>query len=355
VVHQEWWPTLKAMFFKAFAAGIVGGPNGWRSVTGGAWSDPSSAQLGWAWLVIASVVLASVALHRRAGRAWLMLLGYYLALAAVISVTRSSVLGGEIGLAYRLQTDGVCAAVLAMSLAYLPLRGAAASNLLVARRHVHPHGPAVTITGLAVLLIVCVNGLGNWIWFARDFQDGNRSRPYVTSLHLAEQSLGPLELADADLPPSVRRSFSSKSRLSDLAPVLVPRSTFPTTSSRLMLVTRRGDVGQAVIDAVATSPTGPVEGCGWRVRGRGVRIPLTTSPGGDGLWMRMGYLSSHDMPVQMLIAGQSMTGRLDKGLGSLYVKAERWGDEVYFPGLPTDRTLCVDVVRIGPLDSEASP
>ena len=354
VVHQDWWPTLRAMFFEAFASGIVGGPNGWSPVPGGAWADPGPGQLVWSWLLIATVVTVSILLHRGAGRAWLMLLGYYVVLAAVVSVTRSSVLGGEIALAYRLQTDGACAAVLALSLAYLPLRGARPANVLTRREGVPGGSRRLSVAGLVLLAIVCVNGVGNWIWFAGNFHDDNRGKAFVTNLRLAEDRLGSLELADAGLPDSVRRSFSSKNHLSDLAPVLVPKASFPRTSNRLAMVNARGEVYQALLRPVARETARPAGGCGWRMEnGDSVTVRLTDPVSGPQ-WIRLGYLSSGSGSATVHFHDASETLELEKGLHSGFVRVDGDFDEVLLDvtgeGMAGEGVaICLDTVQVGTL------
>jgi len=347
VVNQEWWPTFRTMFFDAFAAGIVGGPNGWRPTPGGAWADASAAQLVWAWLVLTAVVLASVVLHRRAGRAWVMLLGYYMTLAAVISLTMSSVLGSEIALAYRLQTDGVCAAALALALAFLPLRGARASNVLLARRDGRAYARPLRVAALALVVIVCINGLGNWIWFARNFHDGNDGQAFVTNLRLAEKRLGRLELADAGLPASVRRSFSSKDNLSDLAPVLLPRAEFPTSSNRLALVTARGVVYQALMAPVARETARPKGGCGWRVEsGESLTVRLTAPVSGPH-WIRLGYLGNGPGSARVQFGAQSEMIELENGLHSGFVRVDGDFDEVSLEVAGQGVAICLDTLQAG--------
>lgn len=359
VVHRDWWSTLRSMFFEAFPAGIVGGPNGWTSAPGGAWADPGAAQLVWAWFVIAIVVLASVVLHARAGRAWVVLVLYYLLLAAVLSVTRSSVFGGEIALAYRLQTDGISAAVLALALAYLPLRGAHGANVLVRRDLTRREGSDAHVTkasvaGLALLAVVSANGLGNWIWFARDFHENNDSKGFVTNLKTAEDRLGSLELAETGLPDSVRRSFSSQNQLSDLAPVLLPRATFPTTSNNLAIVDMRGNVHQALLQSASRGMKRPSGGCGWRLEsGDSLTVPLTEPVSGPR-WLRLGYLGSSTGSATVRYGEDSETLDLQKDLNSGFVRVDGRFDEVQIEiaagGTGDGVAICLDAVQVGSLE-----
>lgn len=348
VVNQEWAPTFGRMFGEAFASGVVGGPNGWRRTPGGAWADPGLAQLVWAWLVIGLVVLLSLALHRRAGRAWLMLLGYYMLLAALITVTRSNVLGSEIALAYRLQTDGLCAAVLALALAYLPVRDALPTNALEPRSVPSAVRRGVFVPGLLLLAAVCANGLGNWAWFARDFHDSNRSRSYVSNLHTDGQRLGSLELADPGLPPTVQRAFSSKNHLSDLAPVLLPTATFPTTSNDLAVVTRTGQVHQALVRPRVEEANRPTGGCGWRVEaGDRVSVRLTARVSGRQ-WLRLGYLGTGPGSAVVRVGSDTSVIHLRRGLSSAFVRVGGSFARVEVGDLHGDGVaICLDAVQVG--------
>lgn len=359
VVHRDWWSTLGSMFFEAFAAGIVGGPNGWTSVPGGAWADPGAAQLVWAWFVIATVVLTSIVLHARAGRAWVVLVLYYLLLAAVLSVTRSSVFGGEIALAYRLQTDGISAAVLALALAYLPLRGAHDANVLVRRGVTRRKDSEALLTkasvaALALLAVVCANGLGNWLWFARDFHEHNDSKRFVTNLKTAEDRLGSLELAETGLPDAVQRSFSSENHLSDLAPVLLPRATFPSTSNNLAIVDLRGKVHQALLQSASRGRERPPGDCGWLLEsGDSLTVPLADPVSGPH-WLRLGYLASNTASATVRYGEDSEVLGLQKDLNSGFVRVDGSFDEVQIEiaeeGAEEGATICLDEVQVGSLE-----
>lgn len=348
VVNQAWLPTFNAMFLDAFASGIVGGPNGWRPTAGGAWADPPLAQLVWAWVVLLAVVGLSLVLHRRSGRAWVMLVAYYGLLTALITVTRSSVLGSEIGLAYRLQTDGLCAAVLALGLAYLPLQGATVSNSLAERATLPRATPTLTLAGVVVLGIVCLNGIGNWIWFANDFQSSNESRPYVTSLHEDDLRLGRIDVADGGLPDSVRRSFSNKKHLSDLAPVLLPQARFPTTTNDLSVASREGEIHQALLRAVANEENRPAGGCGWRLES-GDSVTVTLTPAASGpQWLRLGYLGNDAGTATVWVDGAPTEIQLKKGLQSAFVRVDATFDRVRVDNLEAPGlAICLDAVQVG--------
>lgn len=348
VVNQAWLPTFNAMFFDAFASGIVGGPNGWRPTPGGAWADPPVAQLVWAWAVLLAVIGLSLVLHRRSGRAWVLLVAYYMLLTVLITVTRSSVLGSDIGLAYRLQTDGLCAAVLALALAYLPLQGAAASNTLVERSALPEVTPALTLAGVIVLGIVCLNGIGNWIWFADDFQGSNKSRPYVTSLHEDGLRLGRIDVADSGLPDSVRRSFSGQNHLSDLASVLLPQARFPVTTNDLAVTTREGEIHQALLRPVAHEKRRPAGGCGWRLEaGDSLTIALTQAVSGPQ-WLRLGYLGNDVGTATIRVDDAATEIRLKKGLQSAFVRVDATFDRVRLDNLEArGLAICLDAVQVG--------
>lgn len=345
----DWWDTFSALALRAFPAGIVGGPNGWSQRPGGAWADPSALQLVLSWTLILAVVATSIVLRRRAGRAWLLLVIYYLALATTISVTRSGVFGFDIALAYRLQTEGAAVAILALALAFLPLLGAKESSQSRAELPASTGGRLQAVASVA-LAVVCINGVGNWAWFARDWHAANDSKPYVSALHDDVVRIGKVDLDDQVVPASVlSRLAAPNNTLSEVAPaILGPDASFPHTTARLVRVSPEGQMYQAVLAPAARSQGRPKGVCGWRLEpGSWTRISMRAATDPAVWWVRLGYLGAGSGEAKVRIGGDVVTVQLKDGLQSVFIRTQEAVSAVYIGELTSDVAICLDTIEVG--------
>lgn len=334
------------MIRTAFLTGAFGGPWGWAPHDGGAWADPPE----WAEAlspVLATLVILYGALTRKASlRAWVLLAGYLVMSVALIALTRTGVFGNDIGLAYRLQTDVVCVLALSVGLAFMEVPGARESSTSRERPLLTVALPPVAVV-LAVAAVT-VSGAINWATYARDWLASNRSEPYLAALGRELDRLEPVDLVDGILPPRVMpRIFAPDNRVSSLAPLLSDSVDFPRSSDRLGIVSYDGTVHQVLIKAGQSSRPGPLDGCGWLVKGEGRSIPLRGRAMELDWWMRIGYLADRAFPVTVSAGGRDVSGQIRPGLNNLYVRIEGTFDEVTLHGLPEGDSVCVDTIELG--------
>ena len=117
------------MLGTAFGSSAVGGPWRWdtRNPPTG-YADPPAWAVHLAWVVLVGLVVLGALLRRRTGRAWLLLALSLAGAYLLLLTTRAPVAGAGIGLEMRYLTETVCALVLALGLAWLPVRGAVESS-----------------------------------------------------------------------------------------------------------------------------------------------------------------------------------------------------------------------------------
>ncbi len=351
------WAELTTNMVNTFVVGITGGPWRWLDRSGGAWADPPTWFLVLAWLVVLSTVVSSLVLRRRAGRAWLLLLGYYVMLVGVIGFARASVFGTDVGNAYRFQTEGLVVAVLALSLAWMPLRGAVESSewrhvvSLRGRQVRVPGGPStrrrVLVAALTALVVAAAGT--SWLRYVASWERINDGQAFVERLGAESERLPGTEVADRAMPESVLDDLTRPdNKLSDIAGLLAPGFRFPDTSGRLKMVTDRATVNQVLIQAEARTGPGPVPGCGWAVEsGARVRVPLRAEVPFDALWMRVGYFLQDPGTVRLEVAGRSFAVPVASGPNSLYVRVSESVDGVEFSGLTSRGAMCVNVIEVG--------
>ncbi|MFC6285666.1 hypothetical protein ACFP3Q_00395 [Nocardioides sp. GCM10027113] len=330
-----------------------GGPWLWEWQPGGAWAAPPTWLQAAALLATAAVVVLSVARRRSAAVAWLLLAGYVTLDIVLVATSRAPVFGAEIGLAYRLQTDVVCALVLTLGLLLLPVRGAAdPGGSRGARRSARTGGPGPRLL-VGVTAVVALSGLFSWTTYANLWHDRNASEAYVRTLDAELDRTGRVFLADQEVPDDVMPAelfAPDDNRLSVFTRLLRQPAEYPTTSSRLAIADEAGTLHQALLEPVLESPPGPSPGCGWLGRSPAVRIPLSSRTIAVPWWVRIGYLSSGADRVTITLGDQQREEvELAGGLGSLFVRTEAAFDEVALLDLDPGTSVCVDVVEVGDL------
>ncbi len=350
------WTRITTTMLETFVAGIAGGPWRWQDRPGGAWADPPTWFVLTASAVLLATVVGSLLLRRRAGRAWLLLGLYYVMLIGTIGVTRAAVFGAEIGSAYRLQTDGVCAAVLALTLAWVPLNGAV--EQVEHRRRKGRSAPRARLPGLAqraptalvvvMTVLVALAGTVSWLRYVESWSRVNDGRTFVQQVGKESDRLPGIEVADRPVPSAVLDDFTRPdNQLSDIAELIAPGLTFPDQSPRLTAVTDEGTVNQALIEPQARTKPGPVPNCGWSVhRGEQVRVPLEAEALGSA-WVRIGYFVQDPGTVTLELGGRTLTTAIGSGPNSLYVRVTEDVDGVRFRGVTSGGALCVNVVEVG--------
>jgi hypothetical protein len=331
--------------------GALGGPWTWDWRPGGSWaSTPTFVVLMSVAMAVIVVVATSLA-RRRAWWGWALLAGYLALAVALVASSRAPVYGAEIGLAYRLQTDTVCALVLSLGLATLPLLDAPhplGPRRQVSGRHLLPGLWSARVPAVAVAL-VCLSGLVSWTTYANDWHQHNASKSYLTTLDDDLARSGVINLVDRQVPNEVLPAafFAPDNRVSTLADLLERPVDFPVAASTLATVSDSGSVHEALVSPRTSAPPGPNPNCGWLGSAPRLKIPLEGTTFDLDWWVRVGYLSTQADSVTVTLGDDQIPARLVKGLANLYVHTQGVLDSIVISDLSPDTKICVDVVEVG--------
>ena len=337
----------RTMLGTSFPATVLGGP--WR------WTDPSPPTAyvdtpAWAvnvsWIIIIAVVAYSVLRFRRAGRAWLLLTGYLVALLCLLVTSRGDTFGSLIGLELRYLTDAACVTALCLGLAFLPIIGSVESSEPREPALLTRAVPRATVPVLTALVVI--GGLISSTQYARYWHRDNASQSYrTTSRRTCAPTAGSTSRTSrrptrccrtSRLRSTPRGGWPSCSRTR--CPSRRPRRTSSWSATTAACAGLRIELG-------VTSVPGPTPNCGWRVTEDGLTVPLAGRAFEWTWWMRVGYLASADSPVTVTAGRTTVETSVRAGLNSLYVKAEGSFTSVSFDGLDPGTTLCVDTVEVG--------
>lgn len=338
----------QTMLGTAFPSGLVGGPWRWdTSNPPAAVADPPAVMVNLAWVAIA-LVIAVVALRRRRSlRAWVLLAGYLGVAYVLLLVSRAPVSGGYGGLEYRYLTDVAAVAVLCLALATMPLVGAVESSEARERPLLLLAPPAWLVAGLTA--VVCLSSFGSSTYYAHVWHDDHPGSGFVARAVDGLDGQGELDLADQVVPPEVVTPLSAPlNTTARLLPLVASNVHFPDSTSSLVVLDEDGTPFRAEVEGDVDSPTGPVPGCGWQLRGgRSLEVPLDADVFDFGWWIQVDYLASAD-DVMMVTAGDSDEEvQVSRGLNSLFVHVGGGFDSVVFSGAQPGTTVCIDEIVVG--------
>ena len=342
--------VLDAMLGQSLTTGALGGPWRWWETTPPiVLASPPEVTIRLAWVVVVLVVGYSVLRRHNAGRAWLLVSLYASAAFGLLATSRGQLFGVFAGLEYRYLTDVVVVLVLGVGLAFLELPGAPGSSRERAAPLLSVKAPRSVVIGLTA--VVAVGGLVSTVRYVGYWHEDNASAEYTDNL---VESLSPIELpavADGLLPEEVMPAYTSpNNELSTFVRLTGQDVAFPSATRQIHFVDETGTLSLGEVDPRVDSGPGPEPDCGWRVTGNDeVRVPLGTTAFPWSGWMRVGYLASGDVPVEVTVGERTVRTEVVHGLNDLFVQVRGIGDSVVFSGLPAGATLCVDRVEVGPL------
>lgn len=359
--------TVGTALTKAVIPALFGGPLQWQQIGVGGVADPAPLLAVLALIASVLVVWVSVVRRRRAVFAWAMVMGYWLANAVLLGITRASYVGPIIGAEYRYSTDVCLIFAVFGTAAFLPIAGTfrrgVPQRLLPRPRFAWrpPWGTSSPVgsssAGLsaeasaagALALALIVPSLVSTFQYDAFWRD-NGAAPYFANARAdIASSRRHLTLVEMALPQRVQAGFlGAFIKTSTVMSGFEPQPRFLTpgdSADELFVPDDTGHLRAVFVDGFrnASGPAGP---CGWRVEQDPVSIPLTkaTLP---WLWtVRIGYLATQDAATTVTAGTITTRVAVRKGYNAVYVLGEGAIGEVRLGGL-SQGALCTADVTVG--------
>jgi hypothetical protein len=362
--------TLGNQVNHALLPGLLGGPWTWQEISAnGGLANPGPLAVGISAVVVVAVIIGTVLLAHRAIFGWLMLAGYVLINAALLTVGRVTIVGPLIGNEYRYLTDVCLVAVVCGSLAAFPLVGTyrrAEPQRLIRRKWTQSrvdalsqHEVVAALPRLRVPVVVgvtagalVVSSLVSTSRFDRIWHP-NAGRDYMRTAtrELADAPADLVLYGDAPITPNVAWTLIYPYNAVHYilaAGGLHPHLMSTTTSATpLYMLDDAGHVRMADVTDGVHNYAGPFGNCGWRITKDPVLIPLR-GRAFPWTWMiRIGYIASGDSTTHIRAGNTSLDVPIHHGLNALFLEEEGPVDSIRFSGLSNNTFMCTNEIRIG--------
>jgi len=355
------------MLTNTFVPGMLGGPWRWLAVGDYGVANVQPVFGGIALVAAIAVILVSIWYRLRAWRLWVILVGWLVAVDGVpVLLGRSEDLSGRfLGMETRYVMEIPGIAVLLIGLAFLPVAG-----LVAAERGQLAGGSAPVARPLvlsrpataALVTLVTVVFIGS-VWSFHAYVAGTTSAPvrsYFTTarLALAEAPAGTVIL-NTQLPYNILGGLfigPQGQAVEVLSPLLTKESAARFTSEpagtfdHLMEFDQFGQLVPVAIDGSASRALSAAKPGGlacWPQTLDGITVPLQGVPSKPSE-LRIGYLASSTIQVQVTYAGTTQTLTVQQGLHAAYLPVRGSGTDVLITGMAHGQ-LCVGDAEVGVL------
>ena len=330
----------------AFSTGVIGGPFEWRSMSANSLADPSDLISLGSWVALGSLVYYAYTTRTTSRRAWSLIVFSLAADVYLLASARANLVGPDIGLEYRYQTESAAIVVLAIGLAFLPLLGAPETNRL--RDGVdRPHERATVIRSVTVLVVA--GAMVSTLAYVRNWQDNNPTKPFFDNVRtsVAATDGKPVPLVDLSLPQNLLWAFGYPENTdSHVLKALELPVEYPEQSvDRLYVLDDQGRVTPAVVPPARAMVGG--QGCGYVLRKAPTTIPLNGPVVGGGWWIRMEYGAPEPFRVEVGLGDTTRELKLPAGPHTAYFRADGSYDSVELTPEGNARGACVTSLVLG--------
>lgn len=344
---------LTQMFGHTLLPGLVGGPWSWLAAGDGAPITAPSVVAKWTALAVVLGFIGFTVWLRGAvaGRAWLLVLLYTSLVAGMLGATRlGSVFSGVAGAVPRYIADVVVVAGIAIGVALCGLRSTVDDRSPVAAPRWTALANSVAASKLLVggLAVLLVSTALTAVRFG-DQWSVKEGRDYLNTA-LAELAQAPAGTVfmDQAVPEGVVGPLSAPyNKQSEFFAPVENGPIFVTESRNLSVFDEEGHIRPAWVDGVTARP-GPRAGCGYRLTGSAVPIPLTESVVDYWHVIRIAYLSDRDSAATLRLgAGPIVPFDVHRGLNAMFMLARGGGDSIELSVADTGAGFCTDEIAVG--------
>lgn len=348
------------LIFQTFVPGVFGGPWQWYAPQQNSygWATPAGAAVWLTCIALALVVLATVRYRARAGRAWLILLGWLLvADVAPLIAGRLNALTYPTVVVFAQDTryvaDAVPVLALCVALAFIPLQGEADPL----RRPVRfpPVRRLAAVAGGAAIVVASMVSTQQYAGFLK----GGEAQAYLSNARQVLRSGQSLRgfVDTYAMPDMILNSFGQVGYVSQvLAPLAdsAQRQVMASGAVALNNAVAFSPDGRLLplVDATDPSqPLGPSNGFGQCAGGSrqptSITVSLPASLGWSLYVVRLDFTDGSPSSVDFRFGLGSRTLKLPSSLHRAYFSIVGNGNTVVLSNITSARGFCVSRVAVG--------
>jgi hypothetical protein len=340
---------------RAFSTAAIGGPFSWISTSATSLADPSDLISLGSWVALGSLVWYAASTRTRSRRAWSLIVFTLVADVYLLASARANLVGPDIGLEYRYQTESAAVLVLAVGLAFLPLLGAVEVNEV--REDVpRPYEQKLTIQALTVCVVIAA--LVSTLTYVRNWQQHNHTEAYFDNVAETADRIEdrPAPVVDGSLPQDLLWAFGyPENTYSHIFKTMDGKVTYPTHSlDRLYVIDGLGQLTPAVIPRTRFMVGG--SGCGYVLKRRiPTAITLNGPVIGGGWWIQMTYGAPKPFKVTLGYGSESLPLELPAGDHTVYFQAGGRFSSVLVDNSPAGARACITSLSLGQPSAQLTP
>lgn len=329
---------------RAFSTGAIGGPFEWRYMSANALADPSDLISLGSWVALGSLAWYAANTRTISRRAWFVVGLPLLANVYLISSARATLIGPDIGLEYRYQTESALTLVLALGLAFLPLRGAPERNELRGDAVLTGERASV-VQSVTAAVVVCA--VISTLAYVQNWHTSNVTPSYYRNVVASLEKHPKAALIDASLPQNLIWAFGyPENTYSHMFRNLRSQATYPRVAvDSLYEFDDNGRITQVVIPPARQMIGG--SGCGYILSEGPTSIPLDGPVVGGGWWIALPYAAPADFTGTVTLGDRSMKVNFPKGLHTVYLDAYGSYDHVTIDNSRAGATACITGLTLG--------
>jgi len=340
---------------RAFSTAAIGGPFEWLSFSATSLANPSDLIALGSWVALGSMVWYAASTRTISRRAWSLIVFTLAADIYLIASARATLVGPDIGLEYRYQTESAAVLVLSIGLAFLPLRGAVEVNR--PREGVpRPHERRLTVQ--AITAAVVVGAVLSTLTYVRNWQQHNHTEAYFDNVRTTSEMIRdkPVPVVDGSLPIDLLWAFGyPENTYSHVFKDFDTSLSYPDRSiDRLFVLDGIGRVTPAQIPRTRYMVGG--EQCGYILkRHLPTPIPLNGPVIGGGWWIKMSYGAPRDFDARISLGDRHQTMHFPAGDHTAYFRADGTYNMVVLDNTPSGAHACITSLTLGQPSAQPAP
>ena len=346
----EWAKTADNFIRISLGPTLVGGPwQWWNPIPPAGLVDPPSWAVTATWIGFA---LAAYWLHQRGGARWralIILAGYLAATYFLLAVGRASVVGSIAALELRYLADATPVIVLALGLLLLDVRRPVDSARVPALPTEQASRRAL-VGRVAVCLVLVAGAALSTVRYVELWHADYEAKVYTRNVAAAAE-VHDLHVVDVWVPEAVVSPLRFPDNYVSQVFRPIPAVHAATSGTDLQLIDDLGIPRRAEVAPGVRSDAGPIEGCGYPVKGRPRTIALESPDHADplesGWWIAIDYLAGADGVATGTFGDLEVEVPVMQGLHQYLMRGEGPIDEVTLDTGASGIVLCVDKVSVG--------